>query len=125
MHRALLTDLAFRGPRGDYAAALTGRVHLYEFDWRSPACNGQLDACPRHRPGLRLRHARDRHRTARPGRRDPPQALADRIHATWCRFAANGSLDWDTFDPRTRVVQRLAAAHAVREHELPIRPFLQ
>src|SRR3546814_8956007 len=28
-----------------YAAAHQGKTWLYEFDWRSPACDGELGAC--------------------------------------------------------------------------------
>ena len=40
-----MTDLVFRWPARQFAAAHRGRTHLYEFGWRSPACNGELGAC--------------------------------------------------------------------------------
>src|SRR5205085_12069047 len=38
-------DLVFRGPARRFAEEHRGRTHVYEFDWKSPACGGELGAC--------------------------------------------------------------------------------
>ena len=38
-------DLMFRAPARKLALAHLGSTHMYEFDWRSPACSGELGAC--------------------------------------------------------------------------------
>ncbi len=40
-----MTDLVFRWPARRFAEGHQGRTHVYEFDWRSPACGGELGAC--------------------------------------------------------------------------------
>jgi para-nitrobenzyl esterase len=121
---AASTDLVFRWPARQYAAAHRGRTHMYEFDWRSPACNGDLGACH----GLDVPFVFDALDTAS-GERGitgvaPPQALATHIHQLWVRFATDGSLPWPEFDADSRQVYQLAKGEAVHEPVMPVAPFL-
>lgn len=112
---AALTDLVFRWPARVFAAAHRGRVHVYEFDWRSPACAGRLGAAH----ALDVPFVFDTLACASgPGGilgEAPPQALADRIHALWVGFARDGALPWPAYRPDARHVRRLAADETVIE----------
>jgi para-nitrobenzyl esterase len=119
-----LSDIVFRWPARQYAAAHKGRTHLYEFDWRSPACDGELGACH----GIELPFVFDTLPTATGGRgiagSNPPQELAGRVHRLWVQFATDGTLPWPEFDTRTRQVFQLAANEAVHEPEMPAAAFI-
>ncbi len=117
-------DLVFRYPARLYAMAHQGRTHFYEFEWKSPAFRGQLGAChaieipfvfntlgccdgPKGFVG-----------------EGPPQALADRVHSLWARFASDGHLPWGPFVPETRLVYQLEAGMAVSDPVMPVAQFL-
>lgn len=118
------SDFVFRWPARRFAESHRGRTHMYEFDWRSPACSGDLGAC----------HALDvpfvfNALGAATGPRGiagtaPPHDLAQRIHALWVGFATDGSLPWAEFDAETRQVYQLAQGKAVHEPPMPVAPFL-
>jgi para-nitrobenzyl esterase len=114
-----LHDLVFRLPARRYALAHGGRSHVYEFDWRSPACAGDLGACH----GLELPFVFDTLRTCTGPRglagTSPPQALADRVHGLWVRFARDGVLPWPAFDAQSRIVFSLENGAATSEPDLP------
>jgi para-nitrobenzyl esterase len=113
-------DLVFRWPARRYAAAHRGRTHFYEFDWQSPACAGALGACH----GVELPFVFDSLPTVTGpmglAGTSPPQALADRVHATWVRFATDGQLPWGEYRPGSPVVYRLARGVAAPEPELAL-----
>jgi len=119
-----VTDLVFRWPARTFAAAHSGRTHLYEFDWRSPACDGELGACH----GIELPFVFDTLATTTGERglagSNPPQDLATRIHRLWVDFATDGSLPWKPFDTETRQVFQLAAGKPVHEAVMPIAAFI-
>jgi para-nitrobenzyl esterase len=114
-----LHDLVFRSPARKYADAHRGRRHFYEFDWRSPACGGQLGACH----GLELPFVFDTLQTVTGPRglagSEPPQALADRVHRLWVQFASNGDLPWPAYDTSTRQVYHLAAGEVRPDPAMP------
>ncbi|HWF01020.1 MAG TPA: carboxylesterase family protein [Caulobacteraceae bacterium] len=116
-------DLVFRWPARLYAEAHTGRTHVYEFDWRSPACKGQLGACH----GLELPFVFDTLSAATgpdslagPA---PPQALAERVHGLWVDFARDGSLPWAPYSAADRQVYSLDRGASAAEPPAPIAPF--
>lgn len=117
-------DLVFRWPARAFAAAHRGRTHVYEFDWRSPACNGELGACH----GIELPFVFDTLATATGpdglAGEAPPQALADRVHKIWVDFARDGSLPWAEFDTGTRQVYSLERGEAAHEPVMPAAEFL-
>ncbi len=120
-----LHDLVFRWPARQFAAAHNGRTHMYEFDWRSPACGGELGACH----GIELPFVFDTLAcaTGQSGLAGeaPPQALADRVHKLWIQFATDGSLPWPEFDGETRQVYQLEKGEAVHEPVMPAAAFLR
>jgi para-nitrobenzyl esterase len=116
---AAMTDLVFRLPARWFAAAHRGRTHVYEFDWRSTACNGELGACH----GIELPFVFDT-LAAVTGPQGlaggaPPQALADRVHALWVAFASDGQLPWADYDAQTRQVFSIEKGRASTEPPMP------
>ncbi len=55
---------------------------------------------------------------------NPPQALADSIHALWIRYATDGVLPWPEFDSKTRLVWSLTRHVAEYEAVTPATAFL-
>jgi para-nitrobenzyl esterase len=100
------------------------RTHMYEFDWRSPACDGELGACH----GIELPFVFDTLATAT-GQRGlageaPPQELATRVHKLWVDFATDGRLPWGAFTAETRLVYSLEKGAAFNEPVMPAAAFL-
>jgi para-nitrobenzyl esterase len=122
MTRAM-DDLVFRWPARQFAAAHQGRTWLYEMDWRSPACGGELGACH----GVELPFVFHTLGTATGPRgligENPPGALADRVHALWVGFARDGSLPWRKWNG-DRLVYQLARGDTVVEPRMPAADFL-
>jgi para-nitrobenzyl esterase len=123
MTRAI-TDLMFRWMARRTAELHHGRSWVYEFDWRSPALDGQLGAAH----AVELPFVFDTLACAS-GERGllgpaPPQALADRIHRIWTRFAADGTAPWPTYDSATRQVYSLERGAAEHEPVMPAAAFL-
>jgi para-nitrobenzyl esterase len=120
----IMSDLAFRWPTRQYAAAHQGRTFFYEFDWDSPASGGRLGAAH----GLELPFVFDTLATVSGPRgwlgRNPPQHLADRVHGTWLQFATDGKVPWPEFDPTTRIVHRIAHGVSTSENALPAAAFI-
>jgi len=119
-----MNDLVFRWPARRFAEEHRGRTHMYEFEWRSPALDGQLGACH----GMELPFVFDTLASVT-GERGlagtaPPQELADRVHKIWVEFAKTGALPWPEFDRTTRQVYQLAKGEAVHEPPMPAAPFL-
>lgn len=97
---AVVTDWFFRMPAIRLAEAAP-RAHLYEFGRRSPACGGLMGAA--HATEIpfvfdNLAVAGDSELIGT----DPPQPLADAMHAAWVAFAATGDPGWAAYDVRDR-----------------------
>jgi para-nitrobenzyl esterase len=114
-----MTDLVFRLPARHFAAIHRGRAHLYEFGWRSPACNGELGACH----ALELPFVFDTLETctgpAGIAGTEPPQALSDRIHRIWVDFVTSGALPWSAYDAQSRQCMALETGIATRDSDMP------
>lgn len=119
-----LTDLFFRLPARRFAAAHQGRAHVYEFAWRSPACDGELGACH----ALELPFVFDTLATCTGPRgmagTNPPQEMADRIHALWARYVVDGHLPWPQYSSPTSPVFELASGTVEPGVELPAARFV-
>ncbi len=79
-------------------------TYMYEFAWRSPQFNGRLGACH----ALEIPFVFD---TLGNGTEpllgaDPPQQLADTMHAAWVAFATNGDCGWPKYDLSRRATMR-------------------
>ena len=117
-------DLVFRGPARRFAEEHQGKTHLYDFDWKSPACGGELGACH----GLELPFVFKTLDLATGPKgfagQAPPQELADHVHAIWVRFATDGTLPWPEFDRDNRQVHLLGSNKTVTEPVMPAAAFL-
>jgi len=118
-----MNDMVFRWPARRFAEEHRGRTHMYEFDWRSPALGGELGAA--HGCELPFVFNTLACCTGPDGiaGENPPQKLADRIHAIWVGYARDGSLPWGEFDRETRQVFQLSKGEAVYEAPMPAAPF--
>jgi carboxylesterase type B len=86
---------------------------MYEFAWRTPQFNGILGACH----ALEVPFVFD---TLGNGTdpllgTDPPQQLADSMHAAWVAYAVNGDCGWPKYDLSRRATMRLDIRSAVVE----------
>lgn len=117
-------DLVFRWPARRYAEEHQGKTHVYDFDWKSPACGGELGACH----GIELPFVFKTLSTATGAKgfagEAPPQDLADRVHDIWVRFATDGTLPWPEFEPRDRQVHLLGSGRTISEPAMPVAAFL-
>lgn len=88
----------------------TGSTYMYEFAWHSPAYGGRLGACY----GLDVPFVFD---TLVPGDPlvgpDPPQQLAEAMHAAWVAFATTGDPGWPRYDLERRTTMRFDTASGV------------
>lgn len=118
-----MNDLVFRWPARQFAAAHKGKTWMYEFDWRSPACGGELGACH----GIELPFVFKTLTTVTGPRglagEAPPQDLAERVHAIWVGFARDGSLPWPAFGDDRQVYQ-LERGEAISEPVMPAAAFV-
>ena len=79
-------------------------TYMYEFAWRSPQFNGLLGACHE----LEIPFVFD---TLGDGTEpiwgtNPPQRLADTMHAAWVAFATQGDPGWPKYDLSRRATMR-------------------
>ena len=118
-----MTDLVFRWPARQYAAAHQGKTWMYEFDWRSPACDGELGACH----GMEMPFVFKTLPSVTGARglagMDPPQALAEQVHDLWAGFARSGSMPWPEFGS-DRMVYQMTRGEAVYEPVMPAAAFV-
>lgn len=123
MTRAM-SDLVFRWPARQYASAHRGRTHMYEMEWRSPACSGELGAC--HGIELPFVFKTLDIATGPAGLvgEAPPSELADRIHSIWVNFATDGTVPWRHWNG-DRLVYRLAAGDTNVEPPMAAAHFLR
>ncbi len=115
-----LTDLVFRQPARDLAAAHQGSAHVYDFSWPSPAFGGRLGACH----ALELPFVFNTLETctgpdALLGEA-PPQDLAERAHNLWIAFAQGKPLLWPVYDASTPKVFDIQADRVVEDPATPL-----
>jgi para-nitrobenzyl esterase len=85
-------------------AGSTAATYMHEFAWRSPQFAGRLGACH----ALEIPFVFDTlgNETGTLWGPDPPQQLADTMHAAWVSFATNGDPGWPKYDLRRRATMR-------------------
>jgi para-nitrobenzyl esterase len=111
---AVQTDWYWRIPAirvAEAHAKSPSATYMYEFAWRSPQFNGLLGACH----GLEIAFVFD---TLGNGTEpllgtDPPQQLADTMHAAWVAFASRGDAGWPKYDLKRRATMRFDTTSAV------------
>jgi len=119
-----LTDLVFRWPARRFAETHLGHTHVYEFGWRSPACNGELGAC--HALELPFVFKTLPVASGEKGLcgMNPPQDLAERIHNLWVSFARDGALPWGEYSMQNREVYQLELGRSAIESNMPAASFM-
>lgn len=119
-----MSDLVFRWPARRFAEEHRGRTHVYEFDWHSPACGGDLGASHAMEVPFVFKTLDLASGTKGLVGENPPGELADRIHKLWVDFATDGRLPWPEFDRAQRNVHQLCADRTISEPIMPAASFL-
>ncbi len=104
---AVQTDWYWRIPAirlADAHAKSASATHMYELAWRSPQFNGLLGAC--HAIDIAFVFDTLGKATEPLWGADPPQQLADTMHAAWVAFATNGDCGWPKYDLSRRATVR-------------------
>jgi len=104
---AIQTDWYWRIPAirlADAHAKRTASTYMYEFAWRSPQFNGRLGAC--HTLEIAFVFDTLGNGTEPLWGTDPPQQLADTMHAAWVAFATTGDCGWPKYDLSRRATMR-------------------
>ncbi|HEM60685.1 MAG TPA: carboxylesterase/lipase family protein, partial [Chloroflexi bacterium] len=118
---AIQTDWCWRIPAirlGDAHARTASSTYMYEFAWPSPQFNGRLGACH----ALEIPFVFDTlgNRTEPLWGADPPQQLADTMHAAWVAFATNGDPGWPKYDLNRRATIRFGMTSEVVDDPRPV-----
>ena len=97
-------------------------TYMYEFAWRSPQFNGRLGACH----ALEIPFVFDTlgHGTEPLWGPNPPQMLADIMHAAWAAFATHGRCSWPAYDVTRKATMRFDVASRVTEARDAEQPVL-
>ena len=111
---AIQTDWYWRIPAirlADAHATSPSATYMYEFAWRSPRFIGRLGACH----ALEVAFVFD---TLGQGTEpllgvDPPQHLADTMHAAWVAFATTGHPGWSRYELSRRSTMRFDTTSTV------------
>jgi carboxylesterase type B len=111
---AIQTDWFWRNPAIRLAEAHArqgGTTYMYEFAWRSPQFDGLLGACH----ALEIPFVFDTLGLGTDGLwgANPPQQLADTMHAAWVGFATDGRCRWPKYDLVRRATMRFDVGSAV------------
>ncbi|MDQ2698091.1 MAG: carboxylesterase family protein [Actinomycetota bacterium] len=117
---AMLGDAMFVAGTRRMAAEHSARgaaTYQYEFTWRPSALEGQLGATHLMELPFVFDNA-DLPGLTGPNRllgtEPPPADLAQRMHAAWVRFAADGDPGWPAYTPHDRVIQEIGATWEAR-----------
>lgn len=109
---AIITDWFYRIPAIRMAEAHTqgsSKTYMYEFAWRSPNFDGRLGACH----ALEIPFVFDtlnKDGYERMQGSNPPQELADVMHAAWVSFATKGNPGWPEYDTSRRATMHFDTA---------------
>jgi para-nitrobenzyl esterase len=115
---ALTSDWFYRIPAIRLAEAHQGSSYLYEFAWRSPACDGRLGACHAVELPFVFDQLNADEAAALIGPR-PPQQLADTVHHAWTAFATTGTPGWAPYRPADRTTMRFDTASVITRDPRP------
>ena len=91
--------------RGQGDGDSRSQVHLYEFGWQPPTFDGRLGACHVAELAFVFDNLQDKSMAGLLGT-DPPQQLADTMHAAWVSFATTGDPGWPVYDRSHRATMR-------------------
>jgi para-nitrobenzyl esterase len=115
---AIQTDWYWRIPAirlADAHAQIGSATYMYEFAWHSPEFGGLFGACH----GLEIAFVFDTlDKRFKPFMgpllgTNPPQQLADKMHAAWIAFATNGNPGWPQYELSHRATMRFDLTSAI------------
>ena len=113
---AMQTDRVFRIPAlrlAEQQLGQTQRVHVYRFDWASPALGGALGACHGIELPFVFGTLSDPRAAQLAGAGPEAERLAVQMQDAWLGFARSGDPGWPAYDTAKRATRRLG-----RENEL-------
>jgi carboxylesterase 2/para-nitrobenzyl esterase len=118
---AVMTDWYWRIPAirladAHAANARTASTYMFEFAWRSPQFGGLLGAS--HALEIPFVFGTLGNGTEPLLGADPPQPLADTMHAAWVAFATDGEPGWPRYDLSRRATMRFDTTSAVVDDPL-------
>lgn len=106
---AISTDWFYRIPAirlaEVHAQQDAGATYMYEFAWQPPTFDGRLGACHALEMPFVFDNL-DKQGFAGLAGTNPPQQVADAMHASWVAFATCGQPGWPQYDLRRRVTMR-------------------
>jgi para-nitrobenzyl esterase len=88
----------------DAHATSPAGTYMYEFAWRSPQFGGRLGAC--HGADVAFVFDQLGEQSEGLAAPNPPQQLADTMHAAWVAFARDGNPGWPRYDLMRRATMR-------------------
>jgi para-nitrobenzyl esterase len=115
---AIVTDWYWRIPAirvADAHAQGGSTTYMYEFAWQSPEFDGRFGACH----GMEIAFVFDTlDKRFKPFMgslfgTEPPQQLADKMHAAWVAFATNGNPGWPQYDLSHRATMHFDLTSAI------------
>ncbi|MDF0531530.1 carboxylesterase family protein [Tsukamurella sp. 8F] len=101
---ALIGDWFFGIPAVRLAEAAPDTSYVYRFDWASPVRGGILGSCHALEIGFAFDTLGTEGLEALAGP-NPPQSVADEMHAAWVRFIVDGDPGWAPYTPDARTVR--------------------
>ena len=117
---AVSTDWFYRIPAIRLAEAhlshRQGSTYLYEFGWCPPTFDGRIGACHFSEVAFAFNTIQNPLMTRMLGP-NPPQAVADAMHAAWIAFATTGDLgpDWPRYNLKDRSTMHFGTVCELRE----------
>jgi para-nitrobenzyl esterase len=107
---AMQTDRVFRIPAlrlAEQQLGHTPRVHVYRFDWPSPALGGALGACHGIELPFVFGTLSDPRAAQLAGAGPDAERLAVQVQDAWLAFARTGDPGWPAYDTAKRATRRL------------------
>jgi para-nitrobenzyl esterase len=118
---AVITDWYWRIPSlllADAHVRGGSATFMYEFAWRSPQFDGRLGAC--HALEIPFVFGTLGKRTEPFQGTNPPQQLADIMHAAWVSFATRGDPGWPKYDLTRRATMHFDTKSRIVDDPLSI-----
>ncbi len=106
---AIATDWFYRIPAIRMAEAharqRAGATYMYEFAWQAPAFEGRIGACHAMEMPFVFDNLDKKGFEGLVGA-NPPQQVADAMHAAWVAFATSGNPAWPQYDLKRKATMR-------------------
>jgi len=124
---AISTDWFYRIPAirmaEAYAQQDAGATYMYEFAWQPPTFDGRLGACHAIEMPFVFDNLDKEGFEGLVGT-NPPQQVADAMHAAWAAFATSANPGWPQFDLKRRATMRFDTTSELVEDPRPAERML-